>query len=201
MKVIYTDGASRGNPGPSAIAYLPEIWGMHGEFGGILDGVFTNNEAEYIAVYEALNHTSNTDVEIISDSKLVMKQLSGEWRVKEPRLMGLVNIIKDLIASKGMRVKFTWKTRSNPMLERADALCNEFLDGRSSHVIQDPRTAKNSSTYYSWTVGKLAKELGRLRGDLPVIIRLREMPPVKLPIKGKFVFGPKAHELVLEVVE
>ena len=91
MKLItYTDGGSRGNPGPAATGIVikddaGKILASYGEY----LGTQTNNVAEYAAIISALKKAKElgaTEVECIADSKLVVEQLSGKWKVKEPTL-------------------------------------------------------------------------------------------------------------------
>ncbi len=96
---IYTDGGSRGNPGPSAIGVV-----IRNQEGKILKkyseylGEKTNNEAEYQAVIFALKKTKallgkkvikNSEVEIRSDSELLVKQLNGEYKVLDSKIQPL----------------------------------------------------------------------------------------------------------------
>ncbi len=91
MKLItYTDGGSRGNPGPAATGIVikdteGKVLANYGEYLGNQ----TNNVAEYAAIISALKKAQElgaTEIECIADSKLVVEQLSGKWKVKEPTL-------------------------------------------------------------------------------------------------------------------
>jgi ribonuclease HI len=90
---MWVDGGSRGNPGPAAVGYRIED-----EDGGVLDeageviGVATNNEAEYRALITALARAAAlgaTEVEVRSDSELLVRQMTGRYRVKSPHLKQL----------------------------------------------------------------------------------------------------------------
>lgn len=90
---VYTDGASRGNPGAASIGI--HILDEHGEtvleHGEVL-GIETNNVAEYTAVLRALEICHEHKVEtlnLFSDSELLIKQLNGEYKVKSPNLIDL----------------------------------------------------------------------------------------------------------------
>src|SRR5580700_6343031 len=89
---IYTDGGSRGNPGPAAYAYVIQRTGESDiEEKGFL-GRTTNNIAEYTGLVKALEHARHlgaTRVTVYSDSELLVKQMSGEYRVKHPGLQPL----------------------------------------------------------------------------------------------------------------
>ena len=91
--VLWTDGGSRGNPGPAAYAYVLET-----EDGTVLDargetiGRATNNVAEYSALVAGLRRAAElgvTELELRSDSELLVKQMRGEYRVKNKDLQGL----------------------------------------------------------------------------------------------------------------
>jgi ribonuclease HI len=90
---MWVDGGARGNPGPAAVGYRIED-----EAGALLDesgraiGVATNNEAEYRALITALERAAAlgaTEVEVRSDSELLMRQMTGRYRVKSPHLRAL----------------------------------------------------------------------------------------------------------------
>ena len=90
---MWVDGGARGNPGPAAVGYRIED-----EAGAVLDeagrtiGVATNNEAEYRALITALRRAAAlgaTEVDVHSDSELLMRQMTGRYRVKSPHLKQL----------------------------------------------------------------------------------------------------------------
>ncbi|MFP4116955.1 MAG: ribonuclease HI family protein [Candidatus Aenigmatarchaeota archaeon] len=131
---IYTDGASRGNPGPASAAYViakkdETVLNEGSEF----LGETTNNRAEYKAVIKALKMASNYTeerVRVFSDSKLLVKQLQGEWKVKSDNIGPLFEEVKELTRSFDS-VSFHHRNRDHEMISRADFLCNRELD-RSS---------------------------------------------------------------------
>ncbi len=129
--VIYTDGASRGNPGPGAIAFLiygsgGEIVKQHAEF----IGNCTNNIAEYRALVSALKSASGlgaSEIECFSDSRLVMSQMRGEFKVRQGRLMELREAAKAL--ERGFaKVAYHDVRRTDPNIQKADAMVNDVLD-------------------------------------------------------------------------
>src|SRR5262245_50499085 len=89
---IHTDGGSRGNPGPAAFAYTIErLGGSTIEVNGYL-GETTNNIAEYAALVKALAHAVDlgaTAVVVNSDSELLVQQMNGKYKVKNPGIMPL----------------------------------------------------------------------------------------------------------------
>ncbi len=126
----YTDGASRGNPGPSAYAFILVRGGaiIARESGFI--GTGTNNIAEYEAVIRALDLAAEYGtgpVEVFSDSELVVRQLNGRYAVKKPHLAELFGEVQKRI-SRFRSVKFVSVPREDPCIRKADDLCNEELD-------------------------------------------------------------------------
>lgn len=133
MLILCTDGACRDNPGPASVgASLQFPDGT--EIGKLSEfiGERTNNEAEYEAVIRGLKlaatfSAKHAALEIRSDSELLVKQMSGEYRVRKPELAALREVV---LASKApfAAVKFVWVPRETPGAQRADALANDALD-------------------------------------------------------------------------
>jgi ribonuclease HI len=126
---LSTDGGSRGNPGPAAYGYVLEA-----DDGTVLDargeaiGTATNNVAEYsglIAGLESALERGVEEVEVVSDSELLVKQMRGEYKVKNETLRELVDDANAL-ADKLKRVTYTAVRREHN--ELADRLVNEALD-------------------------------------------------------------------------
>ena len=126
--IIYTDGGSRGNPGPAAYAYVIKRPGESDIEEKCYLGSPTNNIAEYTGMVKALEHALELGAKAIivhSDSELMVKQMSGVYRVKSP---GLQELYKQAVA---LRKKFNAVTIKHVYREQntqADALCNEALD-------------------------------------------------------------------------
>ncbi len=127
--IVHTDGAARGNPGPAAIGVVIE----DGEGRTVYEasralGVKTNNEAEYLALIAALEYLKDArarEADFRLDSELVVKQLKGEYRVKEPRLKLLharATMLLNVVA------KHTIRHVRRAENARADELANEALD-------------------------------------------------------------------------
>ncbi len=131
---IYTDGASRGNPGPASAAYvITKKDGSVLKEGSEFLGNTTNNRAEYKAVIKALEMAENyTDgkVRVFSDSNLLVRQLQGEWKVKSENIRPLFKKVKELTKNFDS-VSFFHRNREHEMISRADYLCNKKLDNRS----------------------------------------------------------------------
>jgi len=103
---IYTDGSGDGR-----MAWYNETTGE--SWSGQQPGL-TNNEAEYIAVHKALEAADpNVEIEIISDSKLVVNQLKRQWHIKDDRMREFFDKIHKLIQEKRLKVEFNWVPRKD----------------------------------------------------------------------------------------
>ena len=127
--LLYTDGGARGNPGPAAFGYVLEA-----EDGTVLDargeaiGTATNNVAEYrglLAGLESAIERGVDEVEVVSDSELLVKQMNGEYRVKNEALRQL-SLEAARLARQVGKVRYTAVRREQN--ELADRLVNEALD-------------------------------------------------------------------------
>jgi len=126
---LSTDGGARGNPGPAAYGYVLEA-----EDGTVLDargeriGVATNNVAEYRALVAGLEKAVElgvTELEVVSDSELLVKQMTGLYKVKNKALVDL-SLEASRVARKVGRV--TYRAVRREQNELADSLVNEALD-------------------------------------------------------------------------
>jgi ribonuclease HI len=126
---LYTDGGARGNPGPAAAAFVLEADdGTVLEARGEAIGVATNNVAEYRALVAGLERAVEAGVdelEVISDSELVVKQMRGEYKVKNRALQEL-SLEAARLARKIGKVRYRAVRREHN--ELADSLVNEALD-------------------------------------------------------------------------
>jgi ribonuclease HI len=130
---LFTDGGARGNPGPAASAFVLEA-----EDGTVLAaegqsiGVATNNVAEYRALVDGLRRAVELqvdDLEVVSDSELMVKQMRGEYRVKNEALREL-SVDAARLARQLGTVAYTAVRREHN--ELADRLVNEALDAAGS---------------------------------------------------------------------
>lgn len=132
---IYTDGAARGNPGPSASGYMiydskEELLAGHSEY----NGVKTNNFAEYSAVLHALEwcaenlDAKSMEIDLYSDSELVVKQLNGHYKIKAPHIKELNEKVKG-VKGRFRSVIFRNLPRENPYIKAVDRSLNKLLDG------------------------------------------------------------------------
>jgi ribonuclease HI len=128
---LFTDGGARGNPGPAAYGFVLEA-----EDGTVLAaegaaiGVATNNVAEYRALIAGLERAvelSVPEVEVVSDSELLVKQMTGEYRVKNEALRELSLEAARLARQLG-KVSYTAVRREHNELD--DRLVNEVLDAQ-----------------------------------------------------------------------
>lgn len=128
--LIYTDGASRGNPGPAAAAFVFVQNGVK-----ILEQSFyleqqTNNQAEYHAIIKALSEAkvlTKKPVTVFSDSELVIKQLTGDYRVTKSHLRTLRDLVFEEMENFNT-VNFVHVSRQNYWIKHADKLCNQCLN-------------------------------------------------------------------------
>lgn len=128
MIQLYTDGGSRGNPGPAAYAFLVYD-GRKKLFEEAKKlGTTTNNVAEYTAVLEGLRKAweFGDEVEVFSDSELVVRQLNGEYKTKKPHLKDLHYKLKEA-ESRFKKVTYAHRPREDPMQMQADELVSKAL--------------------------------------------------------------------------
>jgi ribonuclease HI len=127
--ILHVDGGARGNPGPAAIGVV-----ISDPSGRVLDelseriGSATNNVAEYTALVRGVERAREleaTELEIVGDSELIARQVSGQYKVKHPSMRPLYE--QAMAALRGFD---RWRIRTVPRSEnaRADALVNEALD-------------------------------------------------------------------------
>ena len=126
---LFTDGGARGNPGPAAYGYVLEA-----EDGTVLDargcaiGTATNNVAEYSGLVAGLTSAVELgldELEVVSDSELMVRQMTGAYRVKNEGLRRL-NLEATALARKIRKVRYRAVRREHN--ELADRLVNEALD-------------------------------------------------------------------------
>jgi len=127
--VLYCDGASRGNPGPSsigAIAYAKDVEAPVLTVSRVI-GTATNNQAEYRALIEGLRSLQAlgaTSVEVLMDSELVVRQITGQYRVKHEGLKPLHREALELLKAMDWKIRHVRREEN----KEADRLANEALD-------------------------------------------------------------------------
>ncbi len=139
MGKLYVDGASKGNPGQAGIGAV--LFAMGGEKIGQLSralGLATNNQAEYIALREGLEMAARLavpEIFVFSDSELMVKQLKGEYKIKNPDIQERAAEIRKLI--KGLeKFSITWIPREK----------NQIADALSTACIGTPRKIAGKKT-------------------------------------------------------
>ena len=152
--VVVADGGSRGNPGPAAYgAVLRDA-----ETGEVIDeraepiGEATNNVAEYRGLIAGLEmareHVPDAEVEVRLDSKLVIEQMSGRWKVKHPDMRPLALQAQRLAPQ---RVTWTWVPREQNA--HADRLLNEALDVATGRARTTPQAEQSETAAANAMVG------------------------------------------------
>ena len=141
--IIYTDGGARGNPGPAGVGAVVKdesgnnLASLHKSF-----ETLTNNQAEYEAVILGLSElkklfgkdkVKDLDIEIRADSELIVKQLNGEYQIKELGLHPYFIKIWNMQVKDYPKIKFTHIPREKNA--EADALANEAMDGAQSKLL------------------------------------------------------------------
>ncbi len=138
--IIYTDGGSRGNPGKAAIGvvYVDENGQIIKKFGEYLGDHLTNNEAEYGAVIFALKKfkavfgkeaAKTTELEIRSDSELLVNQMSGNYKIENERIQKFFLEIWNLMVD---FADVTYTAIPREQNKEADKMVNEALDVKMS---------------------------------------------------------------------
>ncbi len=128
--IVESDGGSRGNPGPAGYGALVRD-GATGEVlaerAGYL-GIATNNVAEYRGLVAGLRAARGIDpsaaLDVRLDSKLLVEQMSGRWKIKHPDMRALATRARSI--AQGAQVTYTWAPRRDN--SDADALANEAMD-------------------------------------------------------------------------
>jgi len=145
MIYIYTDGASRGNGGESAAAWIIVDKDCKEITRGVRHiGLATNNMAEYMAVHDAVQYCylncvfdSKEDggCKIITDSQLVVNQLKGVWKINNKNLKEINHNIKFYIDHMDTKFEYEWASRVHPILKDCDRMNNNILDTVKDLVI------------------------------------------------------------------
>ena len=131
--VVEADGGARGNPGPAAYGAVVRDAGTGEVLAELAEylGETTNNVAEYRGAIAGVEHARELDpgavVEVRLDSKLVVEQMSGRWKIKHPDMADLAAEARELLT--GTPVRFEWIPRLQN--SRADKLANLAMDMRA----------------------------------------------------------------------
>jgi len=142
---VHIDGAARGNPGPAAIAFVLKRPGLPDVEHAETLGNATNNVAEYSALIAALEKAVELGVprlHVYSDSELLVKQMNGEYKVKNEDLRTLYT---EASALRRQLQSVTLGHLRREQNKRADELCNIALDGQAKKSAPASTSAKSSS--------------------------------------------------------
>lgn len=176
MKVLVeADGGSRGNPGPAgygAVVFTADHAAVLAERNEFI-GHATNNFAEYrglIAGLEAAAAAGATEVAVSMDSKLVVEQMSGRWRVKHPDLVVLQQEASALAAGFD-RISYTWIPRAQNA--HADRLANEAMDAADGGVAAKPAAEKLSAPGWTGATGAPTRLLLLRHGQTELSVERR----------------------------
>lgn len=175
--IIEADGGSRGNPGPSGsgAVVIDESTGAVITEISTYGGVASNNVAEYKAVIagltQALKHNPNASITVRMDSKLVVEQMSGNWKIKHPDMQLLGIEVQKLIA--GKKVEWVWIPREQNV--RADALANEAMDTERDSIRQlsDIEVQSVTSIEFNSELPSSVRAPGGVSEPLTTIILIR----------------------------
>ncbi|MBC8481789.1 MAG: phosphoribosylglycinamide formyltransferase [Planctomycetes bacterium] len=183
--IIFTDGGSRGNPGPSAAGFvLKDKCGNQLYAAGIYLGKNTNNFAEYSAIVKSLETASEIGAEKIrlySDSELLVRQINGQYKVKSQTLRPLYTQVMELLSGfGGWSVEHVYREGN----EFADELVNMALDKKADVIFETSRENQNKDKPIrlgvlisggGTTLINLSKEItaGRLNAEIPIVISSR----------------------------
>lgn len=126
---LFIDGAARGNPGPSGIGIYLTQDGKELIKKGFFIGIKTNNQAEYLALlvglFYSLKYSKNTDhIDIYTDSQLLARQMTGEYRVKNPELLKLYKQVQNILKDLDYKIYHIYREKN----KQADKLANDGID-------------------------------------------------------------------------
>ncbi|HZD43857.1 MAG TPA: ribonuclease HI family protein [Methanomicrobiales archaeon] len=127
---VYTDGASRGNPGHACSAFILIKDRVTLEEGVQYLGEVTNNTAEYQAIIHGLDAAARRGgrrLAVHSDSELVIRQINGQYSIRQKHLSELCKEV-EMLTRRFDSVRFCSVPRTHPLIQRADFLCNQCLD-------------------------------------------------------------------------
>lgn len=149
--IVEADGGSRGNPGPAAYGAV-----LRDESGEVIAtkaeviGIATNNVAEYSGLIAGLalanEHAPDSDLEVRMDSKLVIEQMAGRWKIKHPDMRPLAQRAQRELG--GRSVTWTWIPREHN--KAADSLVNAALDGKGLDDKPLETSANSKPTGSGW---------------------------------------------------
>ncbi|HXD87008.1 MAG TPA: ribonuclease HI family protein [Urbifossiella sp.] len=149
LPTMNVDGASRGNPGPAAFAFVIARPGLPPVEEAQTLGKTTNNVAEYTALVRGLEAAADLGLKrlaVFSDSELLVHQMNGVYRVKHPDLLPLYEEARELVKEfESVSIAHVRREQN----KRADALCNQVLDGQAGKSKKPMAAASQPKTAIS----------------------------------------------------
>jgi lactoylglutathione lyase len=144
---FFSDGGARGNPGPAAVAFVAlNEQGETVKTDSCFIGIHTNNQAEYEALLLALGYAVEIDAQEVTcnlDSELVVKQLNGEYAVKDNQLHVYWRKVREISAC-FKKISFYNVRRTHPQIQLADSLVNETLDAQAKERMEPKNSCPSS---------------------------------------------------------
>lgn len=189
--IIEADGGSRGNPGPAAYGALVRSAGTGEVLAEVAEpiGVTTNNVAEYRGLIAGLHAARGIDpaaqVEVRLDSRLIVEQMSGRWKIKNSNLLALSR--EAVRAFPVDQVTYTWVPRTENV--HADRLVNQVLDGEPLPRLEETEPTAPANRLVAWS-----SELGTPT-RLLVIRHGRTAMTTARQFSGGGVSGPPLDEV------
>lgn len=174
--IIEADGGSRGNPGiagSGACVIDADTGEVILEISKFI-GVATNNVAEYLALVAGLEgaHSLNADARILvrMDSKLVIEQMAGRWKIKHPDMQQLGARVQKIVA--GKQVRWQWIPREEN--SRADALANKAMDEQGDAVVSATEASPRASVVeFNQTLPSSVRAPGGVTEQLTTVVLVR----------------------------
>jgi probable phosphoglycerate mutase len=174
--VVEADGGSRGNPGPAgsgAVVINADTGEVILEVAKFI-GVATNNVAEYLALKAglegALEINPNARILVRMDSKLVIEQMSGTWKIKHPDMIQLAAEVQKV--ARGHEIKWMWIPREEN--KRADALANKAMDEASdSTVSSEGEILRSPVVEFNQTGPSSVRAPGGVTAPLTTVVLIR----------------------------
>ncbi len=175
LYTIEADGGSRGNPGiaGSGAVVIDEAGNVVVELARYV-GVATNNVAEYTALLAALQAVIELDagasIHVRMDSKLVIEQMSGGWKIKHPDMISLGAKVQELVAGRDV----TWQWIPREQNSRADALANRAMDELADYTGVGSSTLTSAAlTEFNLTQPTSVRAPGQITEPLTTLILVR----------------------------
>lgn len=173
--IIEADGGSRGNPGPAGsgvVLYDAATKGILAE-AAVFIGVATNNVAEYRAILTGveLANEIDSDAELIirMDSKLVVEQMSGRWKIKHDNMADLSEQVSAALGSR--KHSFEWIPREKN--QKADSLANEAMDTEKTSIRKFTETTSLTDVEYNKELPSSVRAPRDVKHELTTVILVR----------------------------